>query len=176
MKVTAEGRREDVILELAAEILRSHGRLQSAASGSSMLPSIFPGDVLVVSRASVCSVRCGDIVLFFRGGRFCAHRLVGKAEESGRRSLITRGDALLKNDFPVAEHELLGRVTGVIRGGRHIELGAHLDASGRLLRSTLRRSHGAVRWLLRWHSLRTRLRCNSGPGFGKVAPKHWESI
>jgi hypothetical protein len=75
--------------------------------------------------------------------------------------LITRGDALDKNDPPFSESELLGRVTTVLRRGKRIELGRHPAAGQRLLRWVVQRWGGSVKWLLRWHSLRARLLRNS---------------
>jgi signal peptidase I len=172
----AKQSREGIILNLAVEVLRTFGELRFAALGASMLPAIFPGDTLIVRRETARSARRGDVVLFFREGRFCAHRLVDKMEEGGRLSLITRGDALCKNDPPLAENELLGRVTAVVRGWKRIELGEQPAASEVLLRWAVRRSGSAVKWLLRWHSFRTRLAQNSGGAFAEVQPKTLECV
>jgi hypothetical protein len=158
MNGSANEGREGVVAKLAAEALRRSGEVRVVGLGSSMLPAIFPGDTLIVRRATVWSARRGEIVLCFRQGRFCAHRLVDKrAEKGGGISLITRGDALGKNDPPVAEDELLGRVTAVIREGKRTELRGRLAVRERLLQQALRKSNGALKWLLRWHSLRSRL-------------------
>jgi len=42
--------RETLGCELAAEVLRSSGRLRLRATGTSMLPAVWPGDVLSVCR------------------------------------------------------------------------------------------------------------------------------
>ncbi len=148
---------EGVVLSLAAEVLRTSGRLRFAALGASMVPAIFPGDVLIVRRETARKPRCGDVVLCFRAGRFCAHRVVEEQEEGGRLLLVTRGDALTKDDPPLAESELLGRVTTVIRGRKRIELDGRPTAGERPLRWAARRSNGVVKWLVRWHILRARL-------------------
>ena len=59
-------------------------------------------------------------MLFVRDGRFFAHRVVGKIRREDRTLLVTRGDRLKENDPPVSPAELLGRVTGVIRGNRRL--------------------------------------------------------
>jgi hypothetical protein len=68
----------------------------------------------------MAEIRRGHVVLFVRDGRFFAHRVVGKIRQEDSTLLVTRGDRLKENDPPVSPAELLGRVTGVIRGNRHL--------------------------------------------------------
>ena len=51
--------------ELAREVLRSSGTLRLRVTGWSMLPTVMPGDTLIVDRAGG-GVSRGDIVLFAR--------------------------------------------------------------------------------------------------------------
>jgi signal peptidase I len=158
MSEQAIHRHEEIVVTLATETLRSFGEIRSVVRGASMIPTMFPGDVAVVRRETASAARPGDVILFFREGLFCAHRLVDKTQEGEPIRLIARGDALDKNDPPYAEAELLGRVTALIRRGKRIELdGAHSAASQRLLRWVVRRRGSSVKWLLRWHLLRVRL-------------------
>jgi Peptidase S24-like len=152
--------RAAVELALATEVLRAFGELRFIARGASMLPSIFPGDLLLVLRERAASLRPGQIVLFSRDRRFCAHRVVRAIEMGGQPFVVTCGDALTEEDSPVAEHELLGQVTAVIRRGKRIEFEEPLALGSLWLRWTrwaVRRSHAAAVWLLRWHSLRTQV-------------------
>ena len=66
--------RETLGCELAAEVLRSFGRLRLGATGASMLPAIWPGDILSVHSHNVAEALPGDIVLFGRPGKLVAHR------------------------------------------------------------------------------------------------------
>lgn len=76
--------------ELAAEVLRSFGELRFRANGSSMLPAVWPGDMLLVRSQDAAAVVPGDIVLFGRGGRLFAHRVVEvRSLASGVRSQKT---------------------------------------------------------------------------------------
>ncbi len=154
--------RPAVELALATEVLHAFGELRFVAQGSSMLPSIFPGDTLLVSRQPAASVRPGHVVLFSREGRFCAHRVVRAIDVDARPFVVTCGDALTKEDSPVAEHELLGRVTAVLRFGKPIELERMKSVPSFWLRWAVRHSDSVGTWLLRWHSLRTRLAQRSG--------------
>src|SRR5579885_1120567 len=95
--------------ELATEVLQTSGKLILQVTGWSMLPTIFPGDTLIVERCSASSTREGDIVLVSRDGRLIVHRLLGKTCEANRSSSIhTRGDSMPTVDPPVKERQLLG--------------------------------------------------------------------
>jgi len=111
--------RDDSKLELAAEILRSGGSIRLRALGTSMLPAIWPGDVLTIENQSWNQMVRGDIVLTQRGGRFFVHRLIEK-QSQGRPLWITRGDALPRTDPPTAPDDLLGKISSIRRGNRII--------------------------------------------------------
>jgi len=134
--------------ELAGEVLRSFGSLRFAATGWSMLPTVWPEDTLVVERITSDRVRVGDIVLVGRGGRLCAHRLASKAESSGKAFWITQGDAMPAPDRPVSEDELLGRVVYLIRAGKLMAVPTRLSVAERVTAKIVRRSVPAVRALV----------------------------
>src|SRR5208282_5009234 len=100
---------EDPKLALAAEMLRHHGTVHLTLRGTSMLPSLWPGDLVLIQSAAYDEVVRGDIVLVMRDNRPFVHRLVERRPVQGRLSWITRGDAMPRNDPPVAQSELLGR-------------------------------------------------------------------
>jgi hypothetical protein len=122
-----------------------------------MLPSVWPGDTLVVERVSPDQVHVGDMVLVGRDGRLCAHRIVSTAESSGDPQWIThwvtQGDAMLAPDRPVIESELLGRVDYLIRAGRLIAVRAELSRFERLTAKIVRRSVPAARALVYLHRI-----------------------
>ncbi len=137
--------------ELAAEVLRSFGTLRFAATGWSMLPSVWPGETLVVERVQPRQVRIGDVVLIGRDGGLCAHRIVGTEGDSRNRRWITQGDALPVPDRPVDENELLGRVAYLIRAGKLVPVPAELGLVDKLIANVVRRSLPAARALVYLH-------------------------
>jgi Peptidase S24-like len=148
---------DEVRLDLAAEVLRRFGEIRFVARGSSMIPSIYPGDLLTVRSQGIAEVGHGQIVLALREGRFWAHRLIRKWRQGDRFVLATRGDALRYEDPSLDESQVLGRVTSVIRYGEPVDF-AHLNGlSTKLLRCAVRNSSGLAKVLLRRHSLRLRL-------------------
>lgn len=104
-------------MELAAEALNGGREIRLCVRGSSMLPSLWPGDILTIEHISCREVADGDIVLVRRN---VVHRVIRKENHGGRTRLITRGDAVSQEDLPVEEPDLLGRVASIQRDGRPI--------------------------------------------------------
>jgi Peptidase S24-like len=143
--------REDARLELSMETLRRRG-IQLTAWGTSMLPSLWPGDVLTIEPAEHQKIIAGDIVLVLHNHRFFVHRVIEK-RENGCSFWITRGDSMPQSDPPAIEADLLGKVVRVARGSRiftpmprismlHSVLAWVLCRSGRM-RSAALRIHSA---------------------------------
>ncbi len=102
---------------LAAEGLRSWGVLKLRATGASMLPTLWPGDLLTVRAIEPEQVEPGEIVLYMRHDRFFIHRVVSQDLAREDAPLVTRGDCMSENDPAVRKDELLGKVTEVQRSG-----------------------------------------------------------
>jgi hypothetical protein len=146
-----------VRLDLAAEVLRRFGEIRFVARGSSMIPIIFPGDLLIVRSQQMADACRGQIVLCLREGRFWAHRLIRKWREGSRFVFATRGDALPHNDPSLDESQLLGQVTSIVRYGQPIDLSRLETISTKILRWGVRHSRFVSNSVLRQHSLRLRL-------------------
>jgi len=119
-----------------------------------MLPSLWPGDLLLIHRQEFGRISIGDIVLFAREGRLFAHRVVSSAGQHGGGRLVTRGDALRAPDPPVTPAELLGRVCLILRAGKWTAPRAGLSLCGFLLAALVSRSARVAGLLLRLNSLR----------------------
>ncbi len=116
---------------LAEEIVLTFGELRLRVFGTSMVPSILPGDFVSIHRAGLNEISPGEIILFRQLDRLFVHRVVDRkvmAAAAGAQGpcLITRGDRLRHNDPPVTSSELLGRVTAIQRGDRKVEMQAHV--------------------------------------------------
>lgn len=98
---------------LAAEVLRQCGRLRMRVHGESMLPVLWPCDEVEIASCSLRDVRPGEIVLAFRNGQFCLHRLVGPV---ANRGFILCGDSLPGPDPLFPAHAFLGRLVRVANG------------------------------------------------------------
>ncbi len=121
-----------------------------------MLPAIWPRDIVQIDSAQSKTAAINDLVLFHRNRRLFAHRVARR----GAGWLVTRGDAVPDCDPPIAESEVLGVVTGIIRG---MDFDANDGAAFQPLRApswgqrmvafAIRRSALAYRIVLKWHSV-----------------------
>lgn len=153
MSLSSRQQTQAIQYELAAEVLRSQQILHLHATGHSMLPTIWPGDTLVIERLTGDEIATGEIVLFTRNGRFVAHRVIandGKVQ--------TQGDAASRPDAPQACSGLAGKVSMIVRNGRLIELRDVRPATNRAWSALLRRSGLAARLVLKVHGIRLALR------------------
>jgi hypothetical protein len=91
---------------LAAASLRDNGRLRLQLRGESMLPTLWPGDVVEIASCSVDDVHPGEIVLALRAGRFFLHRFINRRPGSFQ----LRGDSMPGSDPQFPNDALLGRL------------------------------------------------------------------
>jgi len=110
--------RSIAIGELLLASLRAGHAIRIRANGTSMLPAIWPGDVLTVAPSTAATPAPGDVALTLRDGRWVAHRVLERRAHGGAVALITRGDALDRADPIAVSTEILGIV--VARNGQPI--------------------------------------------------------
>ncbi len=108
--------------ELALRVLKDYGRVRIRVFGTSMLPALWPGDVLGIERTDGSEIGPGDIALFESRGQLFAHRVLAVCGSGEQRVLFTQGDSIPHTDRPFRASELLGRVEVVVRAGREIPL------------------------------------------------------
>lgn len=143
---------------LAGEMLRRFGTLRLQVTGHSMLPSIWPGDILVIEHGHLGEVSAGDIVLYAREGRLCAHRVIRKDGDLENPRLVTQGDAMLTADPPIAAEEFLGKVSQIFHAGKPIAPAAVPTFQNKLVAGIARHSTPAARFLVHWHVSRANRR------------------
>ncbi len=114
--------RTAALVALAADNLRLSGRLRLQVRGQSMLPTLWPDDVVEIARCSADDVRPGEIVLALREDRFFLHRFLGPSKANG---FLLRGDSMRSPDPQFPNDALLGRL--VSRAGQN-QSRAHSDA------------------------------------------------
>jgi hypothetical protein len=144
--------REDHKRSLALEVLRSGGSVRLQAWGTSMLPSIWPGDLLTIESRN--EIRLGDMVLLGRANRFFIHRVVGKLGFEPEHQWITRGDCVPSDDPPVVHGEVLGTVAAIQREGCTIIPTTKLARTRRIVAWMLCHCDFLRGFALRVHALR----------------------
>ena len=92
---------------LVADALCGRGSLRLRVHGESMLPTLWPGEVVEIEGCPPEEVRPGEIVLARRDGRLFLHRLVAPCAPNGFR---LRGDSVPDADPPYPPEALLGKL------------------------------------------------------------------
>ncbi|MFL6306394.1 MAG: S24/S26 family peptidase [Candidatus Sulfotelmatobacter sp.] len=140
-----------ITCDLASESLLRCGTLRLKVTGWSMLPTIWPGDTLLVSRTRPDELVKGEIALFRRGNRMVAHRIIGNNNGAHWRELLTQGDALADADAPISAGDLLGRVEFILRDGSPGIRSQRLTVEERVLTTLTRKSAVMARGIVRLH-------------------------
>jgi signal peptidase I len=149
---------------LVAEALREWGVLKIRATGVSMLPTLWPGDLLTVQSRQLEEIEPGEIVLYRRRGRFFIHRCVSKSLTGDDIFLIARGDSMPGDDPPVRGDQVLGKITEIQRSGSVFSPARKLSPFRRMVGYML------CHWgLFRRVGLRLWGRCHRGDGQIDVA-------
>ncbi len=103
------------------ELWKSKGR-QSVlkTTGLSMVPTLEPGDEIVVRHADVREIKRGDLVTFKVGPEVVTHRVIKRIETDGSLSFLQKGDKGTRT-FPLPADCVVGRVVEIrLRSGRHV--------------------------------------------------------
>jgi hypothetical protein len=151
-----EARQNDALkIEMTAELLQKFGAARLRVLGSSMAPTLRPGDIVSVRRAAPEEISVGQLVVFSAGTRLITHRVVAVLKDAGVRRWITRGDRADEDDGAVPAENLIAVVESVSRragsGGREVRFAPRprLSWSERVLLALLRRSDRATSLFLR---------------------------
>ncbi len=107
--------RDQIKLDLAAELLQNGGQTRLSVLGASMLPTIWPRDVVTISRIKYIDISLGDIVAIARADKILVHRVIRNEHER-----VTRGDSASQADSPINATELLGKVISIKRGSKEM--------------------------------------------------------
>jgi signal peptidase I len=135
--------RAAVTCALVGEAVRTFGEIRLRVAGISMLPSLWPGDILLVRRCRAAELQPGQIVQYMRDGLLIAHRIAG----SQGSHWLARGDRNVYIDPPLSDAQILGRVVWIERHGRKVDPG--FTSGRRLAAWFLQRSDLLARILLR---------------------------
>ena len=116
---------------LVAELVRKTGQARIRAMGTSMVPTIWPGDELLIQNAAG-PLRRGQVVAWQNDQRIFIHRVVEATDDQG--TTLTRGDRLHVDDPLFRPEQLIGVVTHVIRDEVATAIAPGLSQRARLLR------------------------------------------
>jgi hypothetical protein len=113
----------EVRSSLVAEVLRRPNdsstprRLYGEVCGESMVPALWPGDVVAIEPCKAQELRVGEVVLAAWGSHLVLHRLMIPYSAQGFR---LRGDCVAACDPTYPTEALLGKIVGVVDGNRTV--------------------------------------------------------
>ena len=108
---------------LVAEVLKRESfvwsdplkSLRMRVQGESMLPALWPGDIVEIAPCTISGLQAGEIVLACRDGRLFLHRFVSRCDLGG---FLLCGDSVPGADRRFPQEALLGRLVCRVNGGR----------------------------------------------------------
>jgi signal peptidase I len=119
------------ILTVASHLRAPDRMLESTVLGMSMGATIPAGSRVRIELGEQQRYDAGDIVTFVAGHHVVVHRIVRWTGRGSHGCLLTRGDAALVPDRPIAETHILGRVTAVRREEGWTPVGPPPSVAGR---------------------------------------------
>lgn len=158
--VIPEGSLREACCDLVADIARASGKVQLKVTGASMVPTLWPGDLLTVQTCNPYGLAPGSIIVFRQDQQLIVHRLMLRL---GDRT-VTRGDARPRLDKPVEPSQIVGRVETVMRNGRPVDPQDSLWQQ--IVAVCLRRSEWFTWFFLRFSSKMRKMRI-AGAAFGQ---------
>jgi hypothetical protein len=139
--------------DLVTDALRDGHPVTIRVQGCSMMPAIWPGDLLTIHPTADRMPAVGEIALTVDGDRLRAHRVIAHRHSGSAIVVETRGDALITADEMVGPAEILGTV--VLRNG--CTLANRGTQVGRMFGWLLRRCPPLQAFLLSLRSIRRKL-------------------
>ena len=148
---------DDRLRSVGWQLLQDGQPVRMRMGGYSMFPLMLPGDVGVISKVPLEDIRRGEVVVFDRGDKWIAHRLVGIQESGADVVFITQGDSIPFPDAPFGHDALRGVIRSVSRGQRTFDPRdglwvwgvMHAGAMARPLARGLVRAYGLAKAIIR---------------------------
>ncbi len=123
MKTSELEKNQFLLLETSQKILESGISISSKVQGISMLPLLWPNEIVLIEPINNYKIQIGDILLIKKDHRFIAHRLLKKNKTQHKEMLITKGDSNFKEDEPTDLESIYGLIKAVqIKNGEFVEI------------------------------------------------------
>jgi len=119
MLVEANTKKFKNLMTFGETLLNEGKTMQVKVGGISMFPYLRKGDIVFIKKESKYAL--GDIVVFKTEEKFIAHRLIKFDKSKHSTYIISRGDSMLKNDLPIPESEIMGKVIQMKRNNKLID-------------------------------------------------------
>jgi len=115
---------KEIAFSLLQENISQKGRHEfNILSTCSMHPMFDKKDILIVEKGKI---RKGDVIVCKSKKVIYAHRCVREIKKNNKVYYILKGDNLYYLDLKIEEKEILGKITGIKRGNKIINLNSKL--------------------------------------------------
>ena len=109
---------DQLMWDVALEVLRNQNMFEFTATGASMSPFIRNKDIVVVSPWKPNKMKFGDIILYSTSqGAIQSpkriHRIMKRRVVNGKSLLFTKGDASRSLDPPIEPNQVLGKISAI---------------------------------------------------------------
>src|SRR3989344_5224599 len=100
------------------KIFKNSKSFRIKSQGLSMIPVLWPGDLIYFSIKKTENLKENDLILAFKNEKLFAHRVIYRTAGY----LITKGDNNILCDGRIYPRQVIGTVTKLNRGNQHIDL------------------------------------------------------
>lgn len=108
---------------LSAEILKRGKSLRFTAHGSSMIPLVRDGDILLIDPVDPNFLHAGDVVLCqLEPGRVVVHRVISVKRTRDGLDVLIQGDHSSKPDGKINQNQVYGKLVSIDRDGERIAM------------------------------------------------------
>jgi len=99
-------------------LIENNFKVKIPVSGFSMKPALFPGDLVLIQKFPDNDYRPDDIIISKQNNKLIAHRLIQKIKTISNTYYLCKGDAITRYDNLIPKHQILAKVTAIIKQKR----------------------------------------------------------
>ncbi|MGB9883681.1 MAG: signal peptidase I, partial [Microgenomates group bacterium] len=93
------------------------GKIPFKSTGTSMLPILYPDDIIYFKKIPFSKIKVNDIVVFKKNSQLITHRVIYK----NKKHVITKGDNNPKSDGKIFPKQIIGKVYQIKRNDQIIK-------------------------------------------------------
>lgn len=126
-------------LDFSLQLMEEKGKIHLRLSGFSMYPFLKEGDVALIKKEDISTLKIGDVIVFKQEQKMIAHRLMEIKKIGNQYELITKGDTSKKNDPLFSEHSYVGKIISFHRNEKNVTITSnYFELIGRIIVKTSR--------------------------------------
>ena len=109
-------------LDFSLKLIEEKGKIYLRLSGFSMFPFLKEGDVALIKKVEIHTLKLGDVIVFKQDQKMIAHRLMEINKNGAHYTLTTKGDTSKQNDPLFSEADYVGKIISFNRREKNITI------------------------------------------------------